>query len=441
MKGTIRMASPLNVGMIGFGNIGSGVVRALEANNTIINNRVPHPIQIIRIADVDTKTKRNANYDPAILSNDVEALLNDPEVHVVLELTGKIEIARIFIEKALRAKKHVVTANKALLSQYGVDLIKLAVEDKVCLLFEASVGGGIPLIRTLHQGVAANDIIAVRGIINGTANYILTKMTQERLDFKTALDQAQKLGYAEPDPTYDIEGIDTAHKLAILATLCFDQDIRFPDVAVEGITKIDAMDIAYAGELGYTIKLLGIAKRTDKGRVEVRVHPTLIPEDSRLASISGVFNAIRIDGNLTGSVILSGRGAGPEPTASAILSDLMTLASGKAEGGLRREMRLCIPHEPKNIRPMDELETSYYIRFGLNDVAGALAQVFGVLARYGVSVDSMVQHPAHAAGECAHVLVVTHLSRESNVQSALKEIRGLDINRQEPLLLRIEEMG
>ena len=435
------MASPLNVGMIGFGNIGSGVVRALEANNSIINNRVPHPIQIIRIADVDTTTKRNANYDPAILSNDVEALLNDPEVHVVLELTGKIEIARTFIEKALRAKKHVVTANKAMLSQHGVDLIKLAVENKVCLLFEASVGGGIPLIRTLHQGVAANDIIAVRGIINGTANYILTKMTQEHLDFKTALDQAQKLGYAEPDPTYDIEGIDTAHKLAILATLCFDQDIRFPDVAVEGITKIDAMDIAYAGELGYTIKLLGIAKRTDNGRVEVRVHPTLIPEDSRLASISGVFNAIRIDGNLTGSIILSGRGAGPEPTASAILSDLMNLASGKAEGGLRREMRLCIPHEPKSIRPMDDLETSYYIRFGLNDVAGALAQVFSVLARYGVSVDSMVQHPAHAAGEYANVLVVTHTSREANVQSALREIKGLEINRQEPLLLRIEEMG
>ena len=434
------MPSSLNVGMVGFGNIGAGVLRAIASNGSLINDRVPHPIRMVRITDLDTTTQRNATYDPAILSADTDALLADPEVNVVIELTGTMDFARSIIERALKAHKHVVTANKALLAVHGNDLIKLAIENKVCLLFEAAVGGGIPLIRTIHQGMAANDISAVRGIINGTSNYILTQMSEEGLNFDAALKQAQKLGYAEPDPKFDVEGIDTAHKLAILATLCFGQDIRFPDVYVEGITRIRAMDIDYANELGYTIKLLGIAKRGDDGSVEARVHPTLLPRNARLATINGVFNGIRIDGNLTGAVILSGRGAGPEPTASAIMSDLMALASGKAEGGLQREMRLALPRQPKKIRPMSELQTAYYVRLGLADVAGALGRVFSIFGHYGVSVASMFQ-PAEHIGEHAHVIVVTQKAQEAQLQNALKEIKALDCNRGRPFVLRIEEMG
>lgn len=432
------MASPLNIGLVGFGNIGTGVVRALGANRALINDRVPHPIRILRITDIDTTTRRDAPYDPSMLSNDTDALLADADIHVVVELTGTIDFARDLTERALKRGKHVVTANKALMALHGTELIQTAVDNDVCLLFEAAVGGGIPLIRTLHQGMAANDITAVRGIINGTANYILTCMSDEGLDFQTALTKAQELGYAEPDPTYDIEGIDTAHKLAILATLSFGQDIRFDDVYLEGITRVHSVDIAYARREGYAIKLLGIAKRCDGGSVEARVHSTLLPKHLPLASVNGVLNAVRIDGNLTGSVILSGQGAGPEPTASAILSDLMALASGKAEGGLQREMRLWMPKEEKRIRPMAELRMRYYIRFGLDDVPGALAQVLGILGRHGVSVASMEQ-PAEHEDDYAHVLIMTHEAGEAEVQSALPEIRALQINRTEPFVLRVEE--
>ncbi|UCG15115.1 MAG: homoserine dehydrogenase [Phycisphaerales bacterium] len=433
------MASPLNVGLVGFGNIGTGVVRALDANREVINGRVPHPVEVVRIVDVDTSPRPDTAYDPAILSSDTDGLLADPDVHVVLELTGTIDFAYELIERALTGGKHVVTANKALMATRGAGLIRIAVDNDRCLLFEAAVGGGIPLIRTLHQGVAANDISAVCGIINGTANYVLTSMSDEGLGLEAALRRAGELGYAEPDPSADVEGIDTAHKLAILATLCFGQDIRLDDVWVEGITRVSALDIEYARQDGYAIKLLGMARRFDDGSVEARVHPTLVPECQSLASVGGVLNAVRIDGNLTGPVVLIGRGAGPEPTASAILSDLMALASGRAEGGLRREMRLCVPRAPKRIRPMAELRTRYYVRFGLSDVPGALGQVLTILGRRGVSVAS-VEQPAEHGGEYAHVVITTREAREADVQSALDEVGALPISRTEPLILRIEEM-
>lgn len=431
----------LNIGMIGFGNIGTGVVAALAANQDTIGSLLPHPICIARITDIDTTTKRACEYDPALLSTDTDALLNDPEIHVILELTGKIDFARDLIEKALKAGKHVVTANKALMALYGMDLLKIAVEHGVCLLFEAAVAGGVPLIRTLHQGLAANKIQAVRGIINGTANYILTRMTEQGLDFTSALEEAKALGYAEPDPTFDIEGHDTAHKLAILATLCFSQDVRFHDVYLEGITEISALDIAFAKESNYVIKLVGISKRHEDGSIEARVHPALLPKEARLASIGGVYNAVRIDGNLTGSVILSGRGAGPEPTASAIISDLMALASGKAEGGLQREMRLCMPRDKKKIRPMNELETRYCIRLTLRDVPGALAQIFTCLGRHGVSIESIKQPGVHDETKSSKVMVMTHQAREAQVQQALAEVTQLEVSTAKPFILRIEEMG
>jgi homoserine dehydrogenase len=435
------MEKPLNIGMIGFGNIGAGVVRALDRNKELISARVPHPIRIARITDVDTTTVRNAPYDPAILSSDTDALLADPDIHVVLELTGKIDIAYNFIDRALKAGKHVVTANKALMATRGMDLIKTAVQNKRCLLFEAAVAGGIPLIRTLHQGMAANDITAVRGIINGTSNYILTCMEEKGLDFQTALAQAQELGYAEPDPTYDVEGHDTAHKLAILATLSFGQDIRFEDVYREGITGITKLDIDFSREMGYRIKLLGISKQHPDGSVEARVHPTLLPIHSRLASVGDVFNAVRIDGNLTGSVILSGKGAGPDPTSSAILSDMMALASGMAEGGLQREMRLCMPKAEKNLRPVETIETRYLYRFHMMDEPGALAQVLAILGGHGVSIQAMKQPSAFAQDKCAHVFALTHRAREAQIRAATVKINNLPVIRSASVFYRIEDMG
>jgi len=435
------MQKPLNIGMIGFGNIGAGVVRALDRNKELISARVPHPIRIARITDVDTTTQRNAPYDPAILSSDTDALLADPEIHVVLELTGKIDIAYNFIDRALKAGKHVVTANKALMATRGMDLIKTAVQHNRCLLFEAAVAGGIPLIRTLHQGMAANDITAVRGIINGTSNYILTCMEEKGLDFQTALAQAQELGYAEPDPTYDVEGHDTAHKLAILATLSFGQDIRFEDVYREGISGITKLDIDFAREMGYRIKLLGISKQQPDGSIEARVHPTLLPTHSRLASVGDVFNAVRIDGNLTGSVILSGKGAGPDPTSSAILSDMMALASGMAEGGLQREMRLCIPKTEKNLRPIENLETRYLYRFHMMDEPGALSQVLAFLGGHGVSIQAMKQPSAFAQDKCAHVFVLTHRAKEAQIRAATIKINNLPGIRSSSVFYRIEDMG
>lgn len=435
------MESALNVGIVGFGNIGTGVMKALNQNGALINSRLPRSVAVTRIADLDTSTPRDCEYDPAIISDDVEGLLDASDIQVVVELTGTMDFARQLVVKALKNGKHVVTANKALLAVHGRELIQTALDNNVCLLFEAAVGGGIPLIRTLHQGLAANDIEALRGIINGTANYILTQMTLDPdLEFGVALAEAQRLGYAEPDPTFDVEGQDTAHKLAILATLCFGQDITFDDVFREGISRIQAIDIAYAKELGYAVKLLGIARHHADG-IEVRVHPTLIPNRSRLAHVNDVYNALRVDGNLTGSVILSGRGAGASPTASAVVSDLMALASGEAEGGLMREMRLCMPAEEKNLRPMDDLETAYYIRFGLLDKPGALAQVMNALGDHGVSVASIKQ-PYRQEDENGHadVLVMTHEAREADLRKALEEISGLYVNRTEPFVLYVEDM-
>ncbi len=431
------MQSALNIGMVGCGNVGSGVLRALAANRALIDRRVPHPIEVVRVVVRNPATPRPALSGAVPVTDDLDDLIADPNVHVLLELTGTVDFARHAAVRAMQAGKHFVTANKALMATHAAELTGIAVDNNVCLLFEAAVGGGIPLIRMLHQGLAANDIVAIRGIINGTANYILTAMTDEGLDFETALQQAKELGYAEPDPTFDIEGVDTAHKLAILATLAFGQDIHGDDVYVEGITRIQAIDIEFARQEGYAVRLMGLAQRHDDA-VEVRVHPTLLPEHRPLASVTGVLNAVRIDGNLTGPVILTGRGAGPEPTASAVISDLMALASGIDERGLSREMRLCVPTHAKKVRPMEALQTRYYIRFGLEDVPGSLGQVLAVLGRHQVSVASMEQ-PAEHAADHAHVLLMTHVAGEADLQNALGEIRRLAVNRTEPIVLRIED--
>ncbi|MEN6627216.1 MAG: homoserine dehydrogenase [Candidatus Sumerlaeia bacterium] len=436
------MVKPLNVGLIGFGNIGAGVVRSLAANRAVIAERLPRPITIKTIADKDTTTRRDAPYTQDQLTSDLNKIYNDPEIDAVIELVGGEEPARTFVARALEAGKHVVTANKALLAVHGPELMELARKNNVGLLYEAAVAGGIPIIRTLEQGLSANVFSSVMGIFNGTCNYILTRMGEAGLSFDKALAEAQELGYAEPDPTYDIEGYDTAHKTAILSSLAFGMDIRFKDVYVEGITRIQPVDIQYARELGYAIKLLGIAKRPDAGGgVEVRVHPTLVPLDSPLGQVNGVFNSVRVDGWPIGRTVYFGRGAGADATSSAVISDLMALASEERFNPWR-DSRLPVPVGRRQLKPMAELRTHYYIRFTVADRPGAMATIGRALAEVNVSIESMIQHRAAQPVQpeaAATVSIVTHDAPEAAVQSAIARIEADPISAGRAFVLRVEE--
>lgn len=435
------MSKPFVIGLIGFGNIGSGVVRTLAGRARLINARLPRPIVLKTIADKDTTTQRDAPYRPDQLVGDANAVINDPAIEAVIELVGGVEPARTFVERALRAGKHVVTANKALLAVHGPELMALAAEKGVGLLFEASVGGGIPIIRALQQGLCANELTSVQGILNGTCNFILTHMSERGLPFAQVLAEATAKGYAEPDPTYDIEGYDTAHKIAILASLAFGMDIRFKDVFTQGITQLEPVDIQYAREMGYTIKLLGIAKRASAGApAEVRVHPTLIPLDSPLGKVNGVFNGILVDGRPIGTTMYYGRGAGADATSSAVISDLMALAADTHGFSRWRDSRLSVQPGVKQIKPMDELETHYYIRFTMADRPGAMATIGRALADQGVSIRSMIQHMSEESGaRPATISIVTHLAREKGVQAAITAIEGHEMSAAKAFVLRVEE--
>ncbi len=429
----------LNIGLIGFGNIGTGVVNAINNNGTLMKERIGVELKLIRIADLETKRKRDADYDPSILSSDTQGLVDDPNIDVVIELMGGVEPARTFVEKALKNGKHVVTANKAMLANHGAELFELAEKMHVKLLFEASVGGGIPNICAMLYGLLPNNFKGVYGILNGTCNYILTKMAETGMDFDTALDEAKKLGYAEADPTYDIKGYDTAHKTAILASLAFGQDIRFQDVFVEGITQISATDIACAKELGYTIKLLGLAQLDKLGRILVRVHPTLLSCNSQLAHVSGVYNAVMTETDLVEKTMMYGRGAGASPTAGAICSNLMEIATFKKMGiSAPPAMSLRVPVGKKKLCPIGDLETKYYLRFRADDKVGVLARLAGALGEHDVSIFSMMQHGQHKT--CAEILLVTHMTKEANITAAVNVIKKMpEVKENDGIVLRVEE--
>lgn len=431
----------INIGLIGFGNIGTGLVNALNQNDQVMADRLGVRLHLAGIADADIKRKRDAKYDPAILTSDANTLINDPDIHVIVELVGGLEPARTFVEKALKNRKHVVTANKALLATFGGELWQLARENKVSLLYEASVGGGIPIIRALQSGLAANNVEKIYGILNGTCNYILTHMEQDGRAFETVLAEAQAHGFAEPDPTYDVEGYDTAHKTAILASLAFQQDVRFADVFVEGISRLKPVDLENARKLGYRIKLLGIARRDKKdGRIEARVHPTLLPVKSQLASVSDVFNGILVEGDLVGQTMFYGRGAGQLPTSSAILSDIMSIATAICQGNLPvTDDRLRVTVGEKYLKPVAELETSYYLRVSVIDRPGAMATISNVLASHDISINSMLQTGERREGQAADVVIVTHRALEAEIQAALKEISQTDVAKDQPFVLRVEE--
>lgn len=435
------MKEEMRIGLIGFGNIGTGVVNTLNKKFDRISSHLKKNLKLVRIADIDVSLKRDADYDPDILTTDADDVVNASDIDIVIELTGVIEPARTFIENALKSGKHVVTANKALLAKHGADLWQVALRNNVALLFEASVGGGIPIIRTMLNGLPANDLLSISGIVNGTANFILTKMTREGKEFDTVLREAQELGLAEPDPTFDIEGIDSGHKIAILASIAFGQDIRGDDVHVEGMSRVTSTDIRFAKEFGYVIKLLASARKdVHNGSVEVLVAPTLLPKDSMLGSVSNEFNAVLVKGDVVGELMFYGKGAGPDPTSSAVIGDIVSIVRNlDEEGRYFPSVNLDIPIGEKNIKPASEMEAVYCIRFSALDKPGTMAKISRVLADSDISIKSLFQHGEHAPHEYVPLIIITHTAIEANVQEALKKIKHLDIVADEPFVLRVKE--
>jgi homoserine dehydrogenase len=428
----------VRIGLLGLGTVGSGVVKLLSSQRVELEERAGSRLILDPIADPDLGRPREGLDLTALpLVTEAAEVLSDPSVQIVVELIGGLEPARGFILKAIQAGKHVVTANKALLAHHGQEIFDEVRARGVMLGFEAAVAGGIPLIRAVKDGLVANRILSLFGILNGTSNYILSKMTDEGREFAPVLGEAQARGYAEADPTLDVEGMDSAHKLQILATLAFRTSVNLKEIYTEGITGVTPQDIAYAGELGYRIKLLAIAKASDGG-LEVRVHPTMIPAGSPLAAVSGVFNAVFITGDAVGDLMFYGRGAGQMPTASAVWSDIVEIARRLAHG--LPALPLDLPGSstrPLPLRTMDEIRSAYYLRVMAMDRPGVLSQVAGVLGRHDISIASVIQK-GRAAAEAVPVVMMTHEARERDMRQALAAIDRLPVVAGPTMMIRVE---
>jgi homoserine dehydrogenase len=430
----------IKVGLIGFGMVGAGVVRILQKNSRLIEKRMGAKIVLKRIADIDLKTDRGVKLKPGILTRRAEDIIEDPGIHIVMELIGGIEPAKTYILEAIRNKKHIITANKALLALHGMDIFGEAHRFGVNVNFEASVGGGIPLIRSIKEGLVANRIQSIFGILNGTSNYILSKMTDEGRHFQEVLKEAQEKGYAEANPTYDIEGTDAAHKLAILIRLAFGTPIRFAEIFVGGISEITPLDIQFGREFGYRIKLLAIAK-IDQGKIEARVHPTFIPEKHLLSTVEGVFNAIYIKGDAIGPTLFYGQGAGQMPTGSAVISDLVELGRNlltQAKG--RRVPPLSFQEsaiERISLKRMEDMVIPFYMRFSVQDRPGVLSKISGILGKNDISIASVIQKGRKIKGAVS-VVMMTHEAKEKNVHRALREIDRLGVILGKTIFIRVE---
>lgn len=430
----------INVGIVGFGTVGTGTAKILIENSLLIEERVGTPIVVKKIADHDIEKEREINVDPAILTKDANEILNDPEIDIVVELIGGYGYAKEFILKAIDKGKHVVTANKALLAVHGDEIFRAAYRKGVDIGFEASVGGGIPIIRALKEGLVANRIESIYGIVNGTTNYILTKMTAEGKKFGDVLKKAQEKGYAETDPTFDVEGVDAAHKLAVLISLAYGVRIRFEDIYTEGISKITPLDIEFAREFGYRIKLLAITK-DDRGKIEARVHPTMLKESAMLANVDGVFNAIYVTGDAVGSTMFYGRGAGMMPTGSAVVSDIADIARNIIKKSHQRVPPLgcsegCI--KDAKVKDISETVNHYYIRFSAMDKPGVLSKISGILGENNISISSMIQKGRQVGGSVP-IVMMTHEAKEKDVRKALDEIDRLPVVHDKTVFIRIEE--
>ena len=428
----------IKIALLGLGTVGCGVVKILQSHGAEMSERAGCRLTLGRVADAHlTRPGEGLDLTALPLTTDANQAIDDPSVRIVIELIGGLEPARTFILKALQAGKHVVTANKALLAHHGDELFHEARRSRVMLGFEAAVAGGIPLIRAVKDGLPANRILSAFGIVNGTCNYILSKMTDEGRDFGEVLKEAQAHGYAEADPTLDIEGLDSAHKLQILATLAFRTAVDLKDIYTEGITAISQQDVVNAGELGYRIKLLAIAKASE-GALEVRVHPTMIPASSPLAAVSGVFNAVFMSGDNVGNLMFYGRGAGQLPTASAVWSDALEIARREAHGIPALESDLpSLARHPLPLRPVDEIRSAYYLRVMALDRPGVLAQVAGILGQNDISLVSVLQKE-RARTEAVPVVMMTHEARERDMRAALAAIDTLPVVAARSTMIRVE---
>jgi homoserine dehydrogenase len=427
----------INVGIIGFGIVGYGTVKILLENSKVITKKTGFDVKIKRIADLDITRDRGIKLPEGVLTTDAKAVIADPGIDVVVELIGGVHPAKEFILQAIKNKKHVVTANKALLAMEGTDIFRAAAENSVEVGFEAAVAGGIPIIKVVSEGLVANRVIAIYGIINGTSNFILTKMTDEKVEFADALKEAQRLGYAEADPTFDIEGIDTAHKLTILSSLAYGIPLSYDAVYKEGITRITAKDIDFATELGYRIKLLAIAKSSD-GEIELRVHPTMVPYEYLISKVDGVFNAIYVEGDAVGSTLYYGRGAGDLPTGSAVVADIVDIGKNIISGGSTRMLPISVAGDAGDkLRRMEDIESRYYFRFSVLDQPGVLSKISGILGSNNISIKSVIQKGRSAVASVPLVFL-THVAREKDVQKAIAEIDSLQVVSEKALVIRVE---
>lgn len=436
----------IGVGLIGFGTIGTGVVKVLRENAAVIEERLGFPLRLVRIADLDLETDRGVALDGIEFDADASGLINDPAVHIVIELIGGYDVPRKFILDAFAAGKHVVTANKALLAQHGREIFGAAASAGLDIAFEAAVGGGIPILRSLREGLAANQIETVLGILNGTTNYVLTEMEATGEDFEVVLKRAQDLGYAEADPTFDVEGIDAAHKLALLTTMAYGAEMVFEEIPTQGIRGLTPLDFELAADFGFRIKLLGIAKchrgADGEERIEARVQPTMVPAGSLLAKVDGAMNAIEVRGNAVGPTLYYGAGAGEMPTASAVVADLMEIAREIKRSGSGPVAPLSYLPEhiaPKPMVPDSELSGRAYLRLRAKDQPGVLSLITGALGDEGVGIAQVVQRGDDVGAGTVPVIVLTHRTNEAALRRAISKIEALAEVTEAARLIRIEE--
>ena len=434
---------PIQVGLLGIGTVGGGTFAVLQRNQEEIRRRAGREIRITMVADLDVERAKKIVGDAAQVVSDARAVIANPEIDIVVELIGGYGIARTLVLEAIAAGKHVVTANKALLAVHGSEIFAAARAKGVVVAFEAAVAGGIPIIKALREGLTANRIEWVAGIINGTTNFILSEMRSKGLDFAVVLKEAQRLGYAEADPTFDIEGVDAAHKATIMSAIAFGIPVQFDKAHVEGITKLQAADIRYAEQLGYRIKLLGITKRRDRG-IELRVHPTLIPSTRLIANVEGAMNAVVVHGDAVGTTLYYGKGAGAEPTASAVIADLVDITRLHTADPDHRVPSLAFQPgamQDTPILPMAEVVTSFYLRLVVADKAGVLARITGILAEHGISIDAVLQRESAEGEAQTDLIILTHDTVEGRMNQALAQMQALPTVLAPIVRIRKEELS
>jgi homoserine dehydrogenase len=434
---------PINVGLLGVGTVGGGTFTVLSRNEAEITRRAGRPIRIVQVADKNIELAKQITGGNVAVTDDAFAVVNNPEIDIVVELIGGYGVAKELVMKAIENGKHVVTANKALLAVHGNEIFAAAQKHGVMVGFEAAVAGGIPIIKALREGLTANRIQWIAGIINGTTNFILSEMRDKGLSFDTVLKEAQRLGYAEADPTFDVEGVDAAHKLTIMSAIAFGIPMQFDKAHIEGISKLEAADIKYAEQLGYRIKLLGITKRRSKG-FELRVHPTLIPAKRLIANVEGAMNAVLVQGDAVGSTLYYGKGAGAEPTASAVIADLVDVTRMETADPENRVPHLAFQPDAVADAPilaMAEVECGYYLRMHVEDKPGVLADITRILADQQISIDAMIQREPAEGEQQTDIIMLTHVTREKQVDAAIAKIEALPVVTGKIIRLRLENLS